>query len=533
MIRDEKLELIYESIVGLNLPKGIDSKNIQTIEDFLQDGCVADLLVIQIKDSLNTNKTNLKENSDLNDSYMNQAREMLDANEKKHNHKYSDKEKRIASIANFLRIENEGLPNSNELIKISPHEEDTPYELTQDELNAKAELYIRQYEINYELEQLKNKKLTPEEKNLKTQLTYELDDIARKKDNLNIRYGYIHPKKLGLESPKKNDEGKLEIHDQSGNIISLSEFIKLINVRPEEILSQNQKMQKTSSDSMPILVLNTSLPALKGIYYDRRDEKLKILTTCPSAGGCARKCYARDNGYISYENVVINQSKCLTLLMNEPKVFMDMFNAEIQHAKATSPNNKILVRWHDSGDFFSDSYIAFAIDLAKKNKDVLFYAYTKEFVKFDRLLKQKQIPENFELIMSYEGAHDKQLSSYNGRTSVIIPKDLFDSKTSRLKPKIPKDKLKEMSDDEKKIAKWTLSEENMKILKLMIRDYISDVHNIKIQDNNLLSYEEMEQIPYNLDDKNVEPIYSVIVTPKDGDMAAIRKDVKHVLLLEH
>ena len=49
MIRDEKLELIYESIINASTSKIIDPKYTFSIDEFLKIGCFADILEINIK----------------------------------------------------------------------------------------------------------------------------------------------------------------------------------------------------------------------------------------------------------------------------------------------------------------------------------------------------------------------------------------------------------------------------------------------------------------------------------------------------
>ena len=40
-------------------------------------------------------------------------------------------------------------------------------------------------------------------------------------------------------------------------------------------------------------------------------------------------------------------------------------------------DTKLVIRWHDAGDFFSDDYLDLAYSVAKDFPDVDFYAYTK------------------------------------------------------------------------------------------------------------------------------------------------------------
>ena len=78
-------------------------------------------------------------------------------------------------------------------------------------------------------------------------------------------------------------------------------------------------------------------------------------------------------------------------------------NEEIKKKKPTH------VRIHDSGDFYSPLYLQKWIDIAKDNKSVIFYAYTKS-IKF--FVEGLTVPKNLKIIFS-EGSKRDDLINVN------------------------------------------------------------------------------------------------------------------------
>ena len=73
------------------------------------------------------------------------------------------------------------------------------------------------------------------------------------------------------------------------------------------------------------------------------------------------------------------------------------------------PIDAEIIRLHVSGDFFKQEYFLAWLQIAKCNKDIVFYSYTKMlpmWIKF-----KQQIPSNFILTASYGGKHDDLIKS--------------------------------------------------------------------------------------------------------------------------
>jgi len=148
----------------------------------------------------------------------------------------------------------------------------------------------------------------------------------------------------------------------------------------KNILTQNSKLKKTSK-LMGVRVFNFGIPA-----YKSASGKL----TCPMADGCIKFCYAKKGAYI-WSNVSSVFEKRYEL--SKTALFVDAVNQEILKKKPE------YVRVHDSGDYYSRSYLNKWIEIAIHNPSVKFYSYTNMVV----MLKNAILPDNFDIIYSDSG----------------------------------------------------------------------------------------------------------------------------------
>jgi hypothetical protein len=293
--------------------------------------------------------------------------------------------------------------------------------------------------------------------------------------------------------------------------IDLELLKKELTVRPTTILSQNAKMTKTGGEDF--MFMNFGIPALRGLAVDESSNKFVIVNTCPGAGSCKLVCYALKGGYVQYPNVFKKQTRMLNFLLNDPDGFFAQVHKEVSTAAAKfkKKNIRLVVRWHDAGDFFSDEYKQLFFEVVRKNPDVLFYAYTKLA---DVATGEK--PDNF-IINFSQGAlrsQEKQIDVKKTKTSVIVPKELF---KDLLVHKTEKD---EKGKEEKF---WAYkSDEALKELKNRLADKYD------IDASSILSYDEMTETPLGEIGQ-----YNVIVMAGEGDMSASRKDVLGTYLLVH
>jgi len=78
------------------------------------------------------------------------------------------------------------------------------------------------------------------------------------------------------------------------------------------------------------------------------------------------------------------------------------------------------IRIHDSGDFFTDDYLAAWLRICHAHPDNTFYAYTKEVDRFRRLVEPDP-PPNFLWVYSYGGRQDHRLDPTRDRVADVFP----------------------------------------------------------------------------------------------------------------
>lgn len=160
-----------------------------------------------------------------------------------------------------------------------------------------------------------------------------------------------------------------------------------------KLFTQNKKMSDSTNNKY--LVYNFGIPAYKSKTG---------LKTCPLAGICAKGCYAKSGAYI-WSNVSQAFEKRLTETL-KPN-FSDIAQLELDKLKrsAERKNVKLVIRVHDSGDFYNLEYLLKWVEVFKNNPNVHFYTYTKMIPLF---LKTKIVwPNNFRVIFSEGGLADK------------------------------------------------------------------------------------------------------------------------------
>ena len=168
------------------------------------------------------------------------------------------------------------------------------------------------------------------------------------------------------------------------------------------LLTQNAKMKKTSLENNT-KIFNFSIPA-----YKTKAGKI----TCPFAKDCIKYCYAQKGNYTRFPMIQQLMEKKYELSKTEN--FINLMNEEIEKKKAK------YIRIHDSGDFYSIKYLNKWIQIAKDNKSVIFYAYTKSIKFFINGLK---LPKNLKIIFS-EGSKTDNLINVNKHRHARIFKDI-------------------------------------------------------------------------------------------------------------
>ena len=327
--------------------------------------------------------------------------------------------------------------------------------------------------------------------------------VTTKNPTDKFKYPYVHPK-LARE---------IQIVDPSGRRFDLDKLKTHITTRPDKILKQNEKISHSGGESTQFY--NIGLPALQGLGYDEKNQKFVIINTCPGAGACKVYCYAKKGGYVQYMPVNTSQTRQLNFLLNDPNGYKNMLANEIREAvnKNNKKNVKTVIRWHDSGDFFSPDYLNLAYSVAKMFPTVDFYAYTKmaDVAKGNK-------PINFKMNFS-AGAkpeQEKQVDLQTTKHSTVVPKQMFADLVDREEVPDPDKPTKTIK---KLVYK---SPAAIKILKKKL------ALKYNVDEDSVITYDEMMNIP--VGDK---PKWNVIVKPGDGDDSANRADVIGTWLLIH
>ncbi|GHH62411.1 GP88 family protein [Lentzea cavernae] len=173
--------------------------------------------------------------------------------------------------------------------------------------------------------------------------------------------------------------------------------------RPTRLLTQNREMRQIGA-------WNWSIPAWAGRLPDGR-----TYNTCPSAGVCAQACYARHGTY-TWPVVRAKHQANLAFVLDDLAGWESAMITELGAAKFRGA----WIRIHDSGDFFSDSYLQAWLRICLALPGTNFYAYTKEVERFRRLVEPNP-PPNFLWVFSYGGTQDTALDPAVDRVADVFP----------------------------------------------------------------------------------------------------------------
>lgn len=295
-----------------------------------------------------------------------------------------------------------------------------------------------------------------------------------------------------------------------GETVDLEKFREILSERPKELLRQNEKMQKSSTEDT--VFYNTTLPALKGLVVDEDTGEFKIVDTCPSAGACQLVCYAKHGSYIMYPHTSLFQHKTLNYLFNDTEGFISQMEAEIRLAAATNRKKKVQIRWNDSGDLLSPKFFGIVMDIANNTPFADHYIYTKEV---QQAKTYPNPPQNVIFNYSY-GARKEQeklIDTQKDKVSYIV-----NIKDEQKEPKLyPITRFKYI---ELKNKKWTYNQPDA------VKAIIADRYNI--DPKTVLTIDELKKTP-----QGQEGQYNVIVLPGESDLSASRRDVRGTYLIIH
>ena len=117
------------------------------------------------------------------------------------------------------------------------------------------------------------------------------------------------------------------------------------------------------------------------------------------------------------------------VLKNDLKGLIDLINRSIQ----SNRKNVLKVRIHESGDFYHPLYLKAWLNVAKLNKDIKFYCYSKSLKFFLEVL----LPNNFYMVASYGSRFDYLIDQgyFTKYSKVVFSED----EAKRLNLEIDKD----------------------------------------------------------------------------------------------
>jgi hypothetical protein len=163
------------------------------------------------------------------------------------------------------------------------------------------------------------------------------------------------------------------------------------------LITQNTKLKKTSKE-LGVRVFNFGIPA-----YKSASGKL----TCPMADECVKFCYAKKGAYV-WSNVAPAFEKRYELSKTD-KFVSEMYN-ELTKKKPD------YLRVHDSGDYYSRSYLLKWIDIALLFPEIKFYSYTNMI----KMLLNVKLPSNFDIIFSDSGKQKHLINEREHRHTKIF-----------------------------------------------------------------------------------------------------------------
>jgi hypothetical protein len=202
----------------------------------------------------------------------------------------------------------------------------------------------------------------------------------------------------------------------------------------------------------------------------------------------------------------------LNFLLNDPDGFKHMLSLELADAerKFSKKGTKVVVRWHDAGDFFSPEYLDMAYSIARAFPAIDFYAYTKI-----ASVAQSEKPANFKMNFSQgaQPSQEKMIDFKRTKHSKVVPKDLFYDLIARKGNTLIKD------------ARGRMQFRDAAALEEFKRRM---AHKYALQLNTIITYDEMMRIP-----AGHEPHWNVLVWSGHGDDSANRQDVLGTFLLLH
>jgi hypothetical protein len=147
---------------------------------------------------------------------------------------------------------------------------------------------------------------------------------------------------------------------------------------------------------------------------DCRSAADKVTGKIVDGKHCQFRCYAAASENL-FKNVRKSRWNNFELL-KQAKTVIAMAN--LIEASIIVKKNVKLVRFHQSGDFFSQAYFDAWLLVAKQNPQYIFYGYTKALPFWAKRLGD--IPSNFKIVASRGGTHDALIDLLGLRSVKVV-----------------------------------------------------------------------------------------------------------------
>lgn len=303
------------------------------------------------------------------------------------------------------------------------------------------------------------------------------------------------------------DEGKISVKD----------FAKKLSMPPNTIFDKGLK--SAHSVDANTMTINTGIPAMRGLVWDKENNEFRVVNTCPGAGACSVQCYALQGFYIFNDGKNLKLAQRLQMIFQDPEAyFLQGFReAEMYAFEANRDDKTLEIRWNDAGDFFSERYLKLAVRitkaLLKKKYKVKSYFYTKVGGMVD--LGQKL---GFTVTWSQGGVQQVKNPK---KQSIIVPKTVVGSFLTSIGGRgFAKDDTGKTAVNDK---------DGMR--KAIVNAYSKDTSIPNSKSININNTKFTDELPPT---EGKPGQFNAIVLPGgDTDAPAQRKDVQFIFLIKH
>jgi hypothetical protein len=134
--------------------------------------------------------------------------------------------------------------------------------------------------------------------------------------------------------------------------------------------------------------------------------------TCPYAGICAEVCYAAQ-GHMGMPAASAAYERNFTKVM---KIGRSRKLSNLLCEDIGSMRRITHIRLHDSGDFFARWYYEAWLEVAERNPEITFYAYTKSIP----FLDWESHPSNLRVVQSMGGKRDKDIDDSKPHSRIFV-----------------------------------------------------------------------------------------------------------------